>query len=69
MAEVSSQFVVENRTPQGSVLSPTLISLMINYIFVNIPSGMGGSPFANDVRLLECVCCRAVCHDDDIRVG
>lgn len=46
--EVSKQHVVENGTPQGSVVSPTLFSIMINDIFVNISPDMGRSLFADD---------------------
>lgn len=36
-----------HRTPQGSVVSPTLFSFMINYILMDIPEGIGRSLFAN----------------------
>ena len=36
-----SKHGVENGTPQGSVVSPTLFSIMIDYIFVNVPVGHG----------------------------
>lgn len=47
-AVLSSEHVIENGTPQGSVVSPTLFSVMINDIYVNIPIGIGRSLFADD---------------------
>ena len=47
-SEVSGSHVVENGTPQGSVRSPTLFTIMINDIFEHIPTGMGRSLFADD---------------------
>lgn len=46
--ELSSKHVVENGTPQGSVISPTLFSVMINDIYGNIQVDMGRSLFADD---------------------
>ena len=47
-SEVSESHVVENGTPQGSVISPTLFTIMIYDIFENIPTGMERSLFADD---------------------
>lgn len=47
-AVLSSEYVIENGTPQGSVVSPTLFSVMINDIYVNIPIGIGRSLFVDD---------------------
>ena len=49
--EMSDTFRVENGTPQGSVISPTLFLLMINDIFEGIEGGMGRSLFADDGAL------------------
>ena len=50
-SEESESHEVENGTPQGSVISPTLFTIMINDIFENIPIGMGRSLFADDGAL------------------
>ena len=50
-AELSSKHGVENGTPQGSVVSPTLFSIMINDIFVNVTVDMRRSLFADDGAL------------------
>ncbi len=47
-SELSEEHVVENGTPQGSVISPTSFSVMINDIFESLSSGMGKSLFADD---------------------
>lgn len=46
--EFSSKYVVENGTPQGSIVSPVLFSIMINEIFCNVESSVGVSLFADD---------------------
>ena len=38
-------------TPQGSVVSPTLFSIMINDIYLNLPGDIGRSLFADDGAL------------------
>lgn len=50
-SEVLGQYVEENGMLEGSVLSPTLLSIMINYIFAMIPMDMGKSLFADDGAL------------------
>ena len=37
--------------PRGVLLGLLLVSVMINDIFVNIPEGIGRSPFADDGAL------------------
>lgn len=37
---VSSQEIIENGTPQGSVISPVLFIIMINYIFSKVDMGI-----------------------------
>ena len=49
-ALLSNQHRVENVTPQGCLVSPTIFSL-INDIFENIPAGMERSLFADDRAL------------------
>lgn len=48
-AELLNQRIAENGTPQGSVLSPTLLSIMINDISTNIGAGAGWSLFAHSL--------------------
>ncbi len=45
---VSKQYNVENGTPQGSVISTILFSIMINDIYLELPVDMGRSLFADD---------------------
>lgn len=45
---LSERYVVENGTPQGSVISPILFSIMIKDIFSNIQDDIGRSLFADD---------------------
>ena len=49
--EIARQYIVENGTPQGNVVSPTLFTIAINNIFGNISMDMGRSPFADDEAL------------------
>uniref|UniRef100_A0A3B3Q2D7 Reverse transcriptase domain-containing protein n=1 Tax=Paramormyrops kingsleyae TaxID=1676925 RepID=A0A3B3Q2D7_9TELE len=48
---LSFKQVAENGTPQGSVISPTLFSIMINDIYGHIQGDMGRSLFADDGAL------------------
>ncbi len=49
--ELSCQHVVENGTPQESVVSPTLISVIINDIFGNIQIDIRRSLFTDNGAL------------------
>lgn len=49
--EISRRCVVENGTPQGSVISPLLFNIMINDVFSNVQPGIGKSLFADDGSL------------------
>ena len=46
--ETSRRCLVENGTPQGSVISPLLFNIMINDVFANVQPGIGRSLFADD---------------------
>lgn len=50
-SDISKKCVVENGTPQGSVISPTLVSIVINYILGKIPANLGWPLFADDEAL------------------
>ncbi len=47
----SSSGIIDNGTPQGSVISPLLFIIMINYVFSRIHSSLGKSLFADDGAL------------------
>lgn len=49
--EISRKCLVENGTPQGSVISPILFNIMINDIFSEVHPGIGKSLFADDGSL------------------
>jgi len=44
----SRKYIVENGTPQGSIISPLLFSILINNVYKDIENGMGFSLFADD---------------------
>lgn len=46
--EYSNVYTVENDTPQGSVCSPLIFNIMINYIFSSIEPKIGKSLYADD---------------------
>lgn len=47
----SKIYAIENGTPQGSVCSPILFNIVINYIFNTVGPGIGKSLYANDGAL------------------
>ena len=49
--ETSRRCLVENGTPQGSVIRPLLSNIMINNVFSNVQPGIGKSLFADDCSL------------------
>lgn len=46
--EHSEVYHVENIIPQGSVCSPVIFNVMINYMFEEIDTGIGKSLYADD---------------------
>uniref|UniRef100_A0A8C2Q875 Reverse transcriptase n=1 Tax=Cyprinus carpio TaxID=7962 RepID=A0A8C2Q875_CYPCA len=50
-ADLSDQYIVDNGTPQGSVISPLLFIIMINDVFGTVPEDIGRSLFADDGAL------------------
>lgn len=46
--ETSEPYQLQNGTPQGSIISPTLFNIMINDIFSKIPKQVKSSQFADD---------------------
>ncbi|XP_037536736.1 uncharacterized protein LOC119413748 [Nematolebias whitei] len=49
--DYSDKYYIENGTPQGSIVSPLLFSIMINDMFDGVEIGMGRSLFADDGAL------------------
>lgn len=49
--DISDPFELENGTPQGSILSPTLFNIMINDIFDGVSNKVSTSKFADDGAL------------------
>ncbi len=50
-ADSSDQYIVDNGTPQGSVISPLLFIIMINDVYGTVPEDIGRSLFADDGAL------------------
>ena len=50
-SELSDKLIVENGTPQGSVISPLLFIIMINEVFARIGPDIGKSLYADDGAL------------------
>ena len=48
---LSRRYLVENGTPQGSVISPIIFSIAINAVFDKVPLDIGRSLFADDGAL------------------
>ena len=48
---LSDNNILENGTPQGSIISPTLFNIMIDDLFENIPDNIHTSQFADDGAL------------------
>ncbi len=45
---LSGRYMVENGIPQGSIISPILFSIMINYVFSQVQGDIVRSLFADD---------------------
>lgn len=52
-SEPTRKYIVDNGTPQGSVISPLLFIIMINGVFGTVPVDIGRSLFADDRALLK----------------
>ena len=48
---ISDNYTLDNGTPQGSIISPTLFNIMVNDLFDDVPKEVNTSQFADDGAL------------------